>query len=75
MTSIGPITRDIILACANELKKEDVKENIMINIVDPIFFEIKKRYMSFFFVYFLTNILIIILLIYVICKINKNYNN
>jgi hypothetical protein len=75
MATIGPITRDIILACADELKKEDVKESIMSNIVDPIFYEIKKRYMSLFFVYFLTNILIIILLIYVTCKINKNYNN
>lgn len=75
MTTIGPVTAEIIDACTTYLKKENVKEDIMTNIADPIFNEIKKRYLSYFFLYFITNIIIIILLLFIIMKMNKKYNN
>lgn len=66
MSLIGPITQDVINACANELKKKEVKEKIMKNLIDPIVSELLRRYSSHIAFYLLVHLFTIILLVYLI---------
>lgn len=71
MSYIGPITQDLLNLCTTELKKKEVREKIMKNLIDPVVSELFQRYSAHISVYLLTHLAIIILLIYIIYLIKK----
>lgn len=71
MSYIGPITQDILDTCIGELKKKDSIDKISKFILNPLYKEIKNKfYLHYMFIAAL-QIMIIILLFYIIIKINK----
>lgn len=66
MSTIGPLTRDIIDACVQEFKKKDTKDKISKYIIDPVVHEVVSRTYSYMFLFILTQLLIIALLIYIV---------
>lgn len=73
MSYVGPITKEIIEMCTNEIKKKENKEKIYKYIINPILQELFNRYSLYVSIFFIIQILILSLLIYVVIHIkNKN---
>ena len=68
---IGPVMKGIIDACTKELKKKEVKDKIMKNIIDPVGNEIFRKYSKYIMIYMLMQFMIIALLIYIAYSIRK----
>ena len=71
MSYIGPLTRDIIETCSKELKKKEIKEKIMTNLIDPVVSEFFSRYYPYITCFMFIHMIIIVLLIYIIYTIQK----
>lgn len=71
MSYIGPLTRDIIDTCSKELKKKEVKDKIMTNLIDPVVSEFFARYYPYITCFMFIHMIIIILLVYIIYSLNK----
>lgn len=68
---IGPITNDLLNACALELKKRETRKKISEKIIDPIFgCLIDKIQLSFIF-FIILQIIMILLLSYISFNIHK----
>lgn len=70
---IGPVTQDIINAVTKELKKKDTRSRIITNIIDPVVIDVVSRYTKYISSFFVIQLVIICLLIYIIYLI-KNPN-
>lgn len=73
MSYVGPVTKEILDAVVNEIKKKENKEKITKYVIDPVGDELLQRFKKpiAFFIFILS--VIILLLIYIIIKIsNKN---
>ena len=62
MFNIGPITDNLLNSCIIEFRKENNKEKIFKNIIDPLLVDISLRYYPYFILITIILILIIILL-------------
>ena len=71
MSYIGPLTRDIIDTCSKELKKKEVREKIMVNLIDPVVSEFFSRYYPYITCFMFIHMIIIVLLVYIIYIIHK----
>jgi len=60
---IGPITNSLIDGIIAEIKKKDVKEKIMKNIIDPLVADMASRYYPYFMMVIVILLIIIILLV------------
>lgn len=69
MSYIGPITKQIITNCANELGKNENKEKILKTLVEPIMYGLFRKYLSYILCFIIMQMMIIGLLIYIICRI------
>jgi len=64
MTSyIGPITDSVIEGIIRELKKKEVKEKVMKNVIDPLIRDMASRYYPYFMMIIVILLIIIILLV------------
>lgn len=63
MSYIGPVTRNILDGCINELKKKHNKERLTKYIINPIFNEILYEIYPYLLAFGFSHALIIILLI------------
>ena len=66
MSYIGPLTQNFINVCAEELKKKETRKKISQYIIDPIFSELTNRFYSYAYLFFVFQIFIVSLLIYII---------
>jgi hypothetical protein len=71
MSYIGPITKDIIDTCSKELKKKEVREKIMKNLIDPVVAEIFSRYYPFITCFIFIHLITICMLVYLIYLVKK----
>ena len=69
MSYIGPITQQLLDNCTKELGKSETKDKIIKNIIDPILNGLFRKYLSYILCFIIMQTMIIILLIYIICKI------
>lgn len=67
---IGPITKDIINALVIEFKKDENKNKISNNIINPVISELFKKIGKYYLVLVGLHIIIILLLVYIIYKDN-----
>ena len=66
---IGPITENIINTVANELKKKDTRKKISNHIITPVMEEVIERTYPYMFIFVISQVLIILLLIYLVFNI------
>jgi len=71
MSYIGPVTKELLDACSKELKKKEVKEKIMKNLIDPVVSEFFSRYYPYITCFMFIHMIIILLLIFIIYSIKK----
>ena len=64
MSYVGPFLKDILDGCIVEFKKKDTKDKVYKYIVDPIIAEIGSRVSPFAVLFIITQVLIIVLLVY-----------
>ena len=69
---IYKITTDLLNKCIFELKKEENKEKININIVDPIIENLSKKLYPYILIVFFMYILIIIIIISILILLISN---
>lgn len=69
MSYVGPVTRQLIDNCTKELGKTETRDKIIKNIIDPIMNGLFKKYLSYIACFIIMQIMIIILLIFIICKV------
>lgn len=67
---IGPVTKNIIHALVTEFKKDENKDKISNNIINPIVSELFKKIGKYYLVLVGLNIIIILILIYIVYKVN-----
>lgn len=66
MSSIGPITDNIINTCVDEFKKKSVRKKLSENVIDPLVREIVSKCYPYASVYVVTQAVIIVMLVYII---------
>ena len=71
MSYVGPLIRDLLDSFSKELKKRETKDKIMTNLIDPIVSEFIGRYAIYIYCFIITQLTIIILLIYIIYNVKK----
>ncbi len=69
MAYIGPITQQLLDNCTKELAKSDTREKIIKNVIDPIMNGLFRKYLSYILCFIIMQVMIIILLIYIICRV------
>ena len=63
LSYIGPITDSVIEGIIRELKRKEVKEKVMRNIVDPLLCDMASRYYPYFMMMIVILLVVIILLV------------
>lgn len=71
MSYIGPFVKDILDGCIIEFKKKDTKDKVNKYIIDPIIGEVGSRISPFAILFIITQVLIIILLVYLTILVKK----
>lgn len=71
MSFIGPIANNIIDRCFRELQKDDVKNKIFNNAIEPFLQEISCRYNHYFIIAIFCLFIIILLLVSILVLIIK----
>lgn len=71
---IGPITNSVIEGIINELKKKEVKDKVMNNIIDPLLHDMASKYYHYLMIIVIIVLIVIVLLvsILIISITNKN---
>jgi hypothetical protein len=64
MSYIGPLTQTLLDSCITEFKKNDTRNKITENIIDPIVKEISTKLLPYFATLLILQIIIVILVIY-----------
>lgn len=72
---VGPLTDSIINNLIVEFKKQEHKNKIMDNIVNPLLCEVTSKYYSYFLIIIVAILMIILLLLFIIIlQIKSMYN-
>jgi len=61
--NIGPITDSVIEGIIAELRKKEIKEKVMKNIIDPLICDMSSRYYPYFMMMIVVLLIIVILLV------------
>jgi len=61
---IGPLTNNIINSCIEELQKEESRQKIIINVVNPITEALYRKYYIYIYLLYILLIIIVALLSY-----------
>jgi|AntRauTorckE6833_2_1112554.scaffolds.fasta_scaffold25759_2 hypothetical protein len=64
MSYVSPFVKDILDKCIVEFKKKDTKDKVNKYIIDPIIGEVGSRISPFAILFIITQVLIIVLLVY-----------
>jgi len=68
---MGPLVEQFMQYCVAEFKKQDTKDKIFDEIVNPLLKDISARYYSYFIMVIITLVIIIVLLIAILTSIIK----
>lgn len=63
MSYVGPITKNILDGCINEMKKKHMRDKLSKYIINPIFTQILYEIYPYLLAFGFTHVLIIILLV------------
>jgi hypothetical protein len=64
MSYVGPITQNIIDLCISEFKKNETREKVTKNVINPIVREISTKLLPYFATLLVLQIIIVVLVIY-----------
>ena len=73
--NIGPFTDNIIRSCVEELKKDETRNKIVDNIIEPIIFEVNHRYSGYIIGMSVIHISILVILLVILTILLRKENN
>jgi len=73
--NIGPFTDNIIRSCVEELKKDETRNKIVDNIIEPIIFEVNQRYSGYIIGMSVIHISILVILLVILTILLRKENN
>ena len=71
---IEKITKDLLIKCVSEIKKEENQQMIELEILNPIFMQFQKKfypYVSLLIYMYIFNLLLIIIILIILIIFNK----